>query len=403
MNVTSDIAAGQEEIQSLRRRMHSNPELGFEETQTADLIAETLASWGIEVHRGIGRTGVVGVLRAGNGTRSIGLRADMDALPMQEANTFAHHSQNGGKMHACGHDGHVAMLLGAARHLARARDFDGTIVFIFQPAEELGEGAKAMIDDGLFEKFPVDAVFALHNLPGLPAGMFSVRPGAIYSSASGFRIRIIGVGAHAATPHMGKDPVFTAVQIYNALQGIITRAKRPADTAVISVTRFHAGEAGNAIPESATIAGTVRVLDIATQELIESQLRTISECIAAAHDCQVEFTFVHHCPAVINTPNEARFAAEVMKSIVGETNVDASVDKDLSLGAEDFAFMLLERPGAYAGLGNGNGEHRELGHAQGPCLLHNASYDFNDGILELGSRYWVELSRKWLAKSGTYE
>lgn len=396
MNVIPEIAAAQEEIQALRRRLHSNPELGFEETQTAGLIAETLAAWGIEVHRGIGRTGVVGVLRVGNGTRSIGLRADMDALPMQEANAFAHRSQNGGKMHGCGHDGHVAMLLGAARHLSRARDFDGTIVFIFQPAEELGAGAKAMIDDGLFEKFPVDAVFSLHNIPDLPAGTFAMRPGGIYASASSFRIRVIGVGAHAAMPHKGKDPVFAGVQIFNALQGIISRNKRPADTAVISVTQFHAGEVANAIPEFATLAGTVRALDVTTQDLIESRMRTISESVAQAHECQVEFTFVHHCPVMFNTPNETRFAAEVMKSIVGEANVNTSANEDMSLGAEDFAFMLLERPGAYAGLGNGKGEHRELGHGQGPCLLHNASYDFNDGILGLGSTYWVELSRRWL-------
>ncbi|MET4324089.1 M20 aminoacylase family protein [Bradyrhizobium sp. RT5a] len=397
MKVIPEIEAAQEKIQALRRRMHSRPELGFEEVHTADLIAKTLTAWGIEVHRGIGRTGVVGVLRVGSGSRSIGLRADMDALPMQEANAFAHCSQNAGKMHACGHDGHVAMLLGAARHLSRARDFDGTIVFIFQPAEELGAGAKAMIDDGLFKRFPVDAVFGLHNLPDMPAGTFAIRLGPIYASASSFRIRVIGVGAHAAMPHEGKDPVFTAVQIFNALQGIISRNKKPADAAVMSVTQFHGGEVVNAIPEFATLAGNVRAFDVATLDLIESRMRAISESIAAAHECRIEFTFVQHCPVVVNTPNETHFAAEVMRSIVGDAGVN--VDQDLQMAAEDFSFMLLERPGAYAGLGIGGGEHREVGHGPGPCRLHNASYDFNDAILSLGSTYWVELSRGWL--SGT--
>lgn len=401
MNVLPEIEAAQAEVQALRRRIHSHPELGFQEKHTADLIAESLAAWGIEVHRGLGRTGVVGVLRAGTGRRSIGLRADMDALPMQEANAFPHSSQNPGKMHACGHDGHVAMLLGAARHLSRVRDFDGTIVFIFQPAEELGTGAKAMIDDGLFEKFPVDAVFGLHNAPGMPVGTFAVRPGPICASGNSFQIRIVGVGAHAATPHKGKDPVFAAVQIFNALQGIVSRNKSPMDAAVISVTQFHAGDVGNVIPEFATLGGTVRTLDVATLDLIESRMRTITEGIAAAHECQSKFTFARHCPVVVNTPKESCFAAEVMKSIVGGANVN--VNQNASMGAEDFGFMLLERPGAFADLGNGAGEHRELGHGPGPCFLHNTSYDFNDRILALGSTYWAELSRRWLSRAGSEE
>lgn len=356
MNVVSEIEVAQEEIRALRQRIHAHPELGFEETQTADLIAETLTSWGIEVHRGLGRTGVVGVLRVGEGRRSIGLRADMDALPIQELNTFAHSSQNPDKMHACGHDGHVAMLLGAARHLSRRRDFDGTIVFIFQPAEELGTGAKAMIDDGLFKKFPVDAVFGLHNDPSTPLGSFGVRAGPILASGSAFHILIIGMGGHAASPQNCKDPLFAGVQIFNALQGIISRNKKPIDAAVLSVTQFHAGDAPNIIPEFVTLAGTVRTFAVATQNLIESRMRTITESIAMAHDCEVEFTFVGHCPPTINTLNETRFAAEVMRSIVGDANVDADIVP--TLGSEDFAFMLQERPGAYAYLGNGDGRHR---------------------------------------------
>lgn len=401
MNVLPEIEAAHGEIQALRRQLHSYPEIGFEETNTADLIAKRLEAWGLEVHRGLGRTGVVGVLRVGNGRRSIGLRADMDALPMQEANAFAHRSMSAGKMHACGHDGHVAMLLGAARHLSDKRDFDGTIVFIFQPAEEWGAGAKAMIDDGLFKKFPVDAVFGLHNAPGVPVGSFAIRQGPIYASGNSFHIRIVGIGAHAAEPHKGKDPVFAGVQIFNALQGIISRNKCPLEAALISVTQFHAGEVGNVIPELATLAGTVRAFNIATLDLIESRIRTITESITAAHECHVEFTFTRHCPVVINTPHETRIAAEVMKSIVGEANVN--VNKELSMGSEDFGFMLVERPGAYAVLGNGGGEHRELGHGPGPCLVHNASYDFNDRILGLGSTYWVELSRRWLSGAGHKE
>lgn len=254
-----------------------------------------------------------------------------------------------------------------------------------------------MIDDGLFKRFPVDAVFGLHNLPDMPVGTFAIRPGPIYASGSSFRIRVVWVGAHAAMPNNGKDPVFTGVQIFNALQGIISRNKSPMDTAVISVTQFHAGDVGNVIPEFATLAGTVRTFDVATLDLIESRMRTIAEGIAAAHDCRVDLSFMRHCPATINTLNETHFAAEVMKSIVGDANVN--IDKESSMGSEDFGFMLLERPGAYAVLGSGRGGHREPGHGPGPCLVHNASYDFNDRILGLGSTYWVELSRRWLSRA----
>lgn len=393
MQVIPEIKAAQGEIKALRRWFHAHPELGFGETQTSDFIAKTLKGYGIEIYRGLGRTGVVGVLRAGHGKRSIGLRADMDALPIQELNTFAHRSQYPGKMHACGHDGHMAMLLGAARHSARTRDFDGTIVFIFSPAEENGSGAKVMVNEGIFKDFAVDAVFGLHNWPGWPVNSFGVRPGPILAGCSDFDIRIVGVGAHAAFPHNGKDPILTGSQIVAALQGIITRNKDPMDTAVLSITQFNGGEARNVIPELVTLAGTVRAFKTETLDLIETRISAIVENIAAAQECRAELRF-KRCPPTVNTPGETRFAAEVMRSIVGEAKVDADVEP--VMGAEDFAYMLQARPGAFALLGAGDGEHREQGHGPGPCALHNASYDFNDEILALGSTYWVELSRSWL-------
>lgn len=359
MKLIPEIAVAQGEIQALRRWLHAHPELGFEETQTSDFIAEKLKSYGIEVHRGLGGTGVVGVLHAGNGGRSIGLRSDMDALPIQELNTFTHRSLYDGKMHACGHDGHIAMLLGAVRYLAHRRDFDGTIVLIFSPAEELGTGAKAMVEEGIFEKFPVDAVFGLHNWPGMPLNTFGLRPGTILAASAGFKIRITGVGAHADLPHNGKDPLLSGAKIVGALQGTITRNKKPLDTAVLSVTQFHGGEASNVIPEFVTLGGTERTHREATLDLIVSRMRTIVENIAAAQECQAELT-VTRSPASINTPDHTQFAAEVMKSIVGEENVH--VDLQPIMGGEDFVYMLQARPGAFAFLGAGNGEHRERGY-----------------------------------------
>ncbi|SEJ70234.1 M20 aminoacylase family protein [Paraburkholderia diazotrophica] len=395
MKLIPEIQAARGEIQSLRRTIHANPELRYEEAQTASLVAKTLAGWGIEVHEGIGKTGVVGVLKHGTGTKSIGLRADMDALPIHELNTFDHRSKNEGKMHACGHDGHTAMLLGAARHLAKEGDFDGTIVFIFQPAEEGGAGAKAMIDDGLFTRFPVDAVFGIHNWPGMPAGNFGVTEGPIMASSNEFRIEIKGVGSHAALPHNGRDPVFTAVQIANGLQSIITRNKKPLDTAVLSITQIHAGDAVNVVPDEAWLAGTVRTFTTETLDLIEARMRKIVQSTAEAYDCSVEITFHRNYPPTINSSEEARFAATVMKEIVGDENVDDAVEP--TMGAEDFSFMLLEKPGCYAFLGNGDGGHRESGHGAGPCMLHNASYDFNDDLLPVGSTYWVRLAQRFLA------
>ncbi|RWK28963.1 M20 aminoacylase family protein [Mesorhizobium sp.] len=402
MKIIPEIAAAQDEIRAIRHWMHAHPELGFEEAETGDLIAKTLAGWGIEIHRGLGRTGVVGVLRAGNGGRSIGLRADMDALPIEELNTFSHRSQNPGKMHACGHDGHMAMLLGAARYLSQTRDFNGTIVFIFSPAEEAGNGAKLMVDQGLFDFFPVDAVFGLHNFPGMPVGSFGIRPGSILGASCDLRIVVKGVDGHACYPHECKDPIFTAVQVYNALQGIITRNKPPLDPAVISLTQFQAGGiANNVVPAVATLGGTVRAMTVATLEMIGARLRTVVDNIAAAQDCATELHFDIECPPTVNTPDEVRFAANVMRSIVGDRNVNEDVEPDL--GVEDFAFMLQARPGAYAYLGNGNGEHRGSGAGPGPCVVHNASFDFNDDILGIGSTYWAELARGWLRSNAGAE
>ncbi|MBN3854744.1 amidohydrolase [Paraburkholderia sp. Ac-20340] len=396
MKLIPEIQAAQGEIQGLRRTIHAHPELRYEETRTAELVATTLAGWGIEVHRGLGKTGVVGVLKRGNGTRSIGLRADMDALPIQELNTFDHRSHNDGKMHACGHDGHTAMLLGAAQYLAQHGQFDGTIVFIFQPAEEGGAGARAMIEEGLFERFPVDAVFGIHNWPGMPAGFFGVTEGPIMASSNEFRIDISGVGSHAALPHNGRDPVFTAVQIANGLQGIITRNKKPLDTAVLSITQIHAGDAVNVVPNTAWLAGTVRTFTTETLDLIEARLRKIAESTAEAYECAVEVSFLRNYPPTVNSSAETQFAAEVMREVVGADRVDDHVEP--TMGAEDFSFMLLEKPGCYAFLGNGDGGHRDAGHGAGPCMLHNASYDFNDQLLPVGSSYWVQLATKFLAQ-----
>jgi amidohydrolase len=396
MNLIAEIEASHDEIKALRRTIHTHPELRYEEVGTAKLVAESLERWGITVHRGLGKTGVVGVLKRGSSEKSIGLRADMDALPIQEINTFEHRSTHAGRMHACGHDGHTAMLLGAAKHLAEHGDFDGTVVFIFQPAEEGGAGAKAMIEDGLFKRFPVDAVFGIHNWPGMPAGHFGVTEGPIMASSNAFRLTIRGTGSHAALPHNGRDPVFAAVQIANGLQGIITRNKKPLDTAVLSITQIHAGDAVNVVPDEAWLGGTVRTFTTETLDLIESRMRKIAEATAAAYECEVDVDFLRNYPPTINDPDQTRFAVGVMAEVVGEDKVDSSVEP--TMGAEDFSFMLLEKPGCYAFLGNGDGGHREHGHGAGPCMLHNASYDFNDDLLSVGSSYWVRMVQRFLAR-----
>ncbi|QLA82623.1 amidohydrolase [Acidovorax sp. JMULE5] len=398
MNVIDSIVTQAASIAAVRRDIHAHPELCFEEVRTADVVAQKLTEWGIPIHRGMGTTGVVGIVKGRDGGangRAIGLRADMDALPMQEFNTFTHASKHQGKMHACGHDGHVAMLLAAAQHFAKHRNFDGTVYLIFQPAEEGGGGAREMIKDGLFEQFPMEAVYGMHNWPGMPVGQFAVSPGPVMASSNEFKITIRGKGSHAALPHNGIDPVPIACQMVQAFQTIITRNKKPVDAGVISVTMIHAGEATNVVPDSCELQGTVRTFTLEVLDLIEKRMQQIAEHTCAAHDAVCEFEFVRNYPPTVNSAPEAEFARAVMASIVGESNVLA---QEPTMGAEDFAFMLQAKPGAYCFIANGDGAHREMGHGGGPCTLHNPSYDFNDDLIPLGATYWVKLAEAWLAQ-----
>ncbi len=395
MKLLDSIVTEAASIVALRRDIHAHPELCFEEVRTADLVAAKLTEWGIPVHRGLGGTGVVGIVRNGTSTRAVGLRADMDALPMQEFNTFAHASRHAGKMHACGHDGHTAMLLAAARHFAKNRNFDGTVYLIFQPAEEGGGGAREMIKDGLFEKFPMEAVFGMHNWPGTQVGRFAVSPGPVMASTAEFKVTIRGKGAHGAMPHLGTDPVPIACEMVQAFQTIVSRNIKPVDAGVVSVTMIHSGEATNVIPDSCELQGTVRTFRAEVQDMIEARMKKIAEHVCAAHDATCEFAFQRNYPATVNSAPEAEFARKVMASIVGEDNVQV---QEPTMGAEDFAFMLQARPGAYCFIANGDGSHREMGHGAGPCMLHNPSYDFNDDLIPLGATYWVRLAEEWLAK-----
>jgi amidohydrolase len=394
MQLIDSLAQSRSELQAIRRDLHAHPELRFEEQRTADLVARTLAGWGVEVHRGLAGTGVVGVVRGGKPGRSIGLRADMDALPIQEINSFVHRSQFDGRMHACGHDGHTAMLLAGARHLASTRNFDGTVVLIFQPAEEGGAGADRMIRDGLFERFPCDAVFALHNWPGLAVGQFAVAPGPMLASTNEFEIQVTGRGGHAAMPHLTIDPILIAVQIVQGLQGIVSRTRNPIDSAVLSVTMLHAGDATNVIPDVAKIGGTVRTFDESVTDLFEQRIRQVAALTAEAHGAKTTVDFQRTYPPTVNHPAQAEFAASVADGIVGADRVVRNVDP--TMGAEDFAFMLRARPGAYLFIGNGDGVHRESGHGAGPCTLHNASYDFNDELIPIGGTFWVKLAEQFL-------
>ena len=392
MKLNDSILSQAAALAQIRRDIHAHPELCFEEVRTADLVAQKLTEWGIPIHRGMGKTGVVGIVHGRDGGacgRGIGLRADMDALPMQEFNTFSHASQHTGKMHACGHDGHTAMLLAAAQHLAKHRNFDGTVYLIFQPAEEGGGGAREMITDGLFERFPMDAVFGLHNWPGLPAGSFAVHAGPVMASADRFDIEVLGHGAHAAMPHLGVDPVVAGSALVQALQTVVTRTRDPLDPAVLSVTQFHAGEAYNVIPDRARLTGTVRAFSTEVQAQIEAAMQRICQGIGTAYNVNVRFNYLRGYPATINTPAEAAVCAEVARALVGEGGVRTDVKP--SMGAEDFAYFLHEKPGCYVWLGNGPGE--------GGCTLHNPNYDFNDAVIPTGVTYWVNLAQRLLAAS----
>ena len=397
MNLIDPIVAFHSELQEIRRNIHAHPELCYEEQRTADVVAEKLTAWNIPVIRGMGVTGVVGVIKRGTSTAAVGLRADMDALPMQEFNTFPHASKHDGKMHACGHDGHTAMLLGAAHYLAQHGTFDGTVYVIFQPAEEGGAGAKLMIEDGLFEKCPMQAVFGMHNWPGAPVGTFGVTPGPMMASSNEFEVTVRGNGAHAAQPHKSVDPIMVAVQIAQSWQTIISRNKSPLDAGVLSITQIHAGSATNVIPDDAKLIGTVRTFTLEVLDLIEQRMRDIATHTAAAFGGEVEFKFKRNYPPLINHARETAFAVGVMQDVVGAAGVNAKVEP--TMGSEDFAFMLQHKPGCYVFIGNGGGEHREMGHGLGPCNLHNPSYDFNDELLPIGATYWVRLAEAALPQA----
>lgn len=397
MKLIEPILAFQSEIQAIRRDIHAHPELCFEEYKTAELVAQKLETWGIPVIRGLAGTGVVGVIKRGTSQRALGLRADMDALPMQEINQFAHTSQHAGKMHACGHDGHTAMLLGAARYLSQDTDFDGTVYLIFQPAEEGGGGARKMIEEGLFTQCPMDAVFGMHNWPGIPVGQFGVKTGGMMASSNEFEVTVHGKGAHAAQPQKGIDPVMIAVQIAQSWQTIVSRNVNPLEPAVLSLTQIHSGSATNVIPDDAKLIGTVRTFSTDVLDLIESRMEKIARSTAAAFEAEVEFRFKRNYPPLINHVKETQFAIQVMQDLVGVDQVNSQVEA--TMGAEDFAYMLQHKPGCYVFLGNGDGDHRSAGHGLGPCNLHNPSYDFNDDLLPIGASYWVSLVRAYLKKT----
>ena len=381
-------------LATLRRDIHAHPELGYQEERTAALIADTLGRSGVAVHRGLGGTGVVGSVRNGSAPRAVGLRADIDALPVTERNTFAHASVHAGRMHACGHDGRTAMLLAAARYLAAHRNFDGTVHLIFQPAEEGGGGARAMIRDGLFERFPMEAMFGIHNWPGLPVGQFAIRSGPVFASSNDFKITIRGRGAHAAMPHNGIDPIPAACQMVQAFQSIISRNRPPLEGAVISVTMIRAGEATNVMPESCELRGTVRTFTIELLDMIEERMRRIAAATCEAFATSCEFEFRRNYPPTVNHARETAFTREVLGELVGAENV---AEFEPTMGAEDFSYFLQEKPGCYFVIGNGDGTHRSAGHGGGPCMLHNPSYDFNDELIPLGGSMWVRLAERWLS------
>ena len=393
MPVINSIASLADDMTAWRRDIHAHPETAFEEERTAEIVAGKLASWGIEVHRGLARTGVVGVLKGrGDGDRAIGLRADMDALHLDELNDFDHRSRNQGKMHACGHDGHTSMLLGAAKYLSETRNFDGTVCLIFQPAEENEGGGRVMVEEGLFEKFPVEAVYGLHNMPGLPSGKVALRTGPAMAAFDTFEITVTGVGSHGAMPHQGIDPVVVAAQIVTALQTIASRRTDPMDAVVVSVTQLHSGDTWNVIPQEAVIRGTARSFKPEISQAIEADMRRIADGVCAAHGARAGLLYERRYPAVINTPAESDFAAAVAADVVGAENVDPNTPA--LMGSEDFAFMLQARPGCYILLGNGT----EGG--PGGCSVHNPHYDFNDEISPIGASYWARLVETALPRAG---
>jgi len=380
MPIINRIAAFHDEMTAWRRDLHAHPETAFQEHRTADYVAARLSEFGIPIDRGLAGTGVVGTIKRGDGP-VIGLRADMDALHVHEANGFDHKSQNVGKMHACGHDGHTTMLLGAARYLAEAGRFKGTVHLIFQPAEETEGGGRKMIEDGLFKKFPVQEVYGMHNWPGTAVGRFAVRAGPMLAATDTFEIVVTGKGGHAAMPHTVIDPVVAAANIVTALQQIASRNIHPVDSAVVSVTQIHAGDAWNVIPEQVLLRGTARAFKPAVRDMVERRMKEVVEGIAAAHGATAAYTYKRNYPPTVNHERETEIAARAAVSVVGEANVDRNPMP--TMGGEDFAFMLEQKPGCYIFIGNGPSE--------GGRVLHSPHYDFNDEILPIGASYWATL------------
>ena len=386
LTLHEEIAAVLPEMVALRHHIHQHPELAFEEHATSDLVAERLAAWGYEVHRGLGGTGVVGRLRHGDGAKCIGLRADMDALPIVEATGLAYASRHHGKMHACGHDGHTATLLAAARHLAQTRRFNGTLNLIFQPAEEGAGGARRMVEDGLFERFPCDAIFALHNAPGQPVGTLGFRSGASLASADRVVIELRGKGGHAAMPHFSSDPIVAGAAVVMALQSIVARNVDPLASAVVTVGLFQAGTVNNVIPSTARLELSVRALDREVRKLLRQRIVDIATAQATSLGVVADIDYQEGYPVLVNTDAETAFAAQVATELLGPQRV--LLDRPAVMGSEDFAFMLEHRPGCYLFLGNGDGA--------GSCMVHNPGYDFNDRVLPTGASYWVRLTEAYL-------
>lgn len=386
MAVSENMLRLHAEMAEWRHDVHAHPETAFEERRTSAMVAQKLESFGLSVHRGLGRTGVVGTLSAGTGRRAIGLRADMDALHIHEKNALEYRSQHEGKMHACGHDGHTAMLLGAARYLSETRNFDGTVHFIFQPAEENEGGGREMVEQGLFERFPCASVYGMHNWPGMPVGQFGVRAGPMMASFDIFEIELTGRGSHAALPHTGIDPIVAASALVQALQTIASRNVDPIEPAVVSVTQIHAGDTWNVIPDAAVVRGTARAFTPEVQDMLERRLREICAGIADTYGAQVKVRYERRYPPLINAAPETEICAAVMQAMVGAENV---LRVPPTMGSEDFAFMLQAKAGCYVFIGNGPGE--------GGCMLHNPHYDFNDAVLPLGASYWANLAEHLLA------
>jgi len=384
--IIEDVNELQKLMQEWRRDIHKHPELAFHENRTAEMVAQNLESFGAEVFTGIGKTGVVGKLTNGKSDNAIGLRADMDALPMQENNDFSYRSINEGVFHGCGHDGHTAMLLGAAKYLSLTKEFDGTVYFIFQPAEEAAGGAPEMIKDGLFEKFRMTSIYGMHNMPGMPVGQFGIRSGHMFAAFAPFDIEITGIGGHAAMPQNCVDPIVISSSVIQALQTVVSRNIDPFKPSVISVTQVHAGDAYNVIPDKVKLSGGVRYFDQGSGLIIKRRIEEVLQGICSSYGASFTWNYDELYPVLSNHEKETDIAVKAASDLVGAEKVNAEIPA--TAGSEDFAFMLWEKPGAYILIGNGDGE--------GGCMIHHSSYDFNDRILPLGAAYWIQLAENIL-------